>query len=83
MSTLRPRAVRGRAPSVRDRLLSRLRLPPSARGSAPRVDRSFTIDGIVAERWWIPGPRGPIPALFLLPAGHDGGPRGPQPPAKR
>jgi len=52
---------------ARQRLLDRLGpLPTSVHPSPPAVDRRFCLDGIVFERWRIRGPRGDIPAYFLL-----------------
>ena len=52
--------------TARDLLIARLgRVPAALPYQPPRVDRRFTMDGIVFERWRIAGPRGEIPAYFL------------------
>ena len=57
----------GQPTDARERLLDKLgRLPAPVRPSPPTVDRRFSVDGIVFERWRIRGPRDDIPAYFLI-----------------
>jgi len=55
---------------VRDKLLQRAGAGGTRAASLhPVIDRRFTMEGVLFERWRFAGPRGEIPAWFLLPEG--------------
>ena len=58
--------------STRRMFLERLgSMPRKVRTDRAVVDRSLVLEGIRVERWNIGGPRGQIPAWFLLPQSSD------------
>jgi dienelactone hydrolase len=62
--------VEDRSRIIRSAFIERLgKLPLVAASRDTTVDRRFTIDHVLFERWRVAGPEGEIPAWFLMPEG--------------